>query len=1227
MEHQTATRNEFEQIAEDFIGRFRRGEHPAVSEYCDRFPAHAAEIRELFPALVMMERIAPSASEPRVAGEHADDRTAPWPRDGFGDFRIIREIGRGGMGIVYEAEQVSLGRHVAVKVLPAGRLSDHRQRDRFEREARAAAKLHHTNIVPVFAVGRHEGWQYYVMQFIQGLGLDEVLDELRRMHCQTGSTQRLGSAGELCVSPRRELSVNISRALQTGLCETARVSDPRAAAEGVAAAPWSFDDRPDADSAQPSVDATAPLASLTDAGRLSDRFSLSSSGETTPHDPAGLPAGSSCRRNYWQSVARIGVQVAAALQYAHEQGILHRDIKPANLLLDLRGTVWVTDFGLAKAAESDNLTRPEDLLGTLRYMPPEAFEGRSDPRSDVYALGLTLYELLSLTPAFNAADRHSLIKLVTMGDPPRLDQIDREIPHDLVTIVHKAVDRDPGLRYQRAADLAADLQRFIDDLPITARRASHVERLWRWSRRNPAIAWLAAAATVLVVAVAVVSSISWYQVEHALSDSESARRDALAAKSDASDRLWSSLVAEARAIRMSGQPGQHSDALRAIKEALMLPMPAGRSRDELRNEAIAAFCLPELQIDREWEALRAGGAFLALNSDFTRNAKGDEEGNVIVCRMNDGLEEFRLKVPGAVSGYDGLRFSSDGAFLHVRYLTPGGHAGRCWDLRTSPPVPVLDHDRGIFAFQPGGPLCAAAYSDGSIRIIDLATMTERQRFPEPTDSDAPWMLEWNPLQPLLAIVCHSKLRILDAENGRVLMTRDSGEDQFGHIDWHPGGRQIAVGTNHSRQILLLDSRSGETVRTFDGHRIRGIVVRFNHRGDRLASNDWSGLVRLWDVHSGRQLLALPAPGTCLQFSADDDRLAVNSDPPTARIFRCRPGREFRTLTHRSPYRSFGFQQFAIVSRSGRLLAAASDSGLALIDLPLSRDVGTIPERIEPLRFADDDRELWTRGEGGLRRWPLGRDPQDSSRLIIGPPEVVLPIVSYQGVGLSDDGQVIAMALLGNGSRVLHRSTGRIVDLTPQRDTRTCSVSPDGAWIASGSWGAGSDPGAKVWNSQTGEPVTSLPVLGLCDVCFSPDGQWLLTTGGRPRIWRVGSWEEGPSPGDSPHRQFTFSADGRILALSDEARGTIRLVKPDSGRQIARLASSEPSWLLPRCFTADGGLLIAYGSESRAIHIFDLRTLRSELAALDLDWDAPPLSPPVAATEPLEIELNLGAGAK
>ena len=218
-----------------------------------------------------------------------------------------------------------------------------------------------------------------------------------------------------------------------------------------------------------------------------------------------------------------------------------------------------------------------------------------------------------------------------------------------------------------------------------------------------------------------------------------------------------------------------------------------------------------------------------------------------------------------------------------------------------------------------------------------------------------------------------------------------------------------------------------------------------------------------------------------------------------------------------------------------------------------------------------------------------------------------------------------MALL-SGARVLDRSSGREYILGPQRDVRYCAVSSDGAWVATGSHTAGSEPGAKVWNSQTGELVRSLSVLGFCEVGFSPDGRWLLTTGGRPRLWRVGSWEEGPSLGDSPYGNFAFSADRKILALADEARGAVRLVEPDTGHELARLASPEPSWLLPLCFTTDGGLLMAYGAESRAIHIFDLRTIRAELAELDLDWDAPPLAPAEAPDwiGPLEGEVVLQA---
>ncbi len=456
------------------------------------------------------------------------------------------------------------------------------------------------------------------------------------------------------------------------------------------------------------------------------------------------------------------------------------------------------------------------------------------------------------------------------------------------------------------------------------------------------------------------------------------------------------------------------------------------------------------------------------------------------------------------------------------------------------------------------------------------------------------------------------------------MTKSSEGDLFGDIDWHPAGRQIAVSTSHTHQVLLLNARSGETVRKFEGHKSRGIVLRFNHRGDRLVSHDWSGLLRLWDVNSGGQLLALPANGTCIQFSPDDGKLAFNASPPKACLFRCRSGNEFRKLTHRSPYRNFGFSRFVQLSQNGQLLAVASDSGLVVIDLISSRDLCTIPEQIDPLMFANADRELWTSSAEGLKSWPIQGEPEGSARLRIGPPHLISAVSTYAPWGLSPDATLVAAPLYGEGALLLNRKTGGQFRLGPQRDVRSCSVSPDGAWVALGSWGAGPEPGAKVWNSRTGEHVISLPVLGLCEVGFSPDGRWLMTTGGRPRLWHVGSWDEGPSLGEFGGGYFAFTADGTIVALSDVRPGTIRLMAPDTGAQIARLAGPEPSRLLPMCFSADSGLLITYGSESRAIHLFDVRAIRAQLKELDLDWDAPPL--PTAASalaaDPIEMDVVL-----
>jgi serine/threonine protein kinase len=469
------------ELAEEFLERYRQGQRPSLKEYIDRHPHLAAEIKEVFPAMAMMENIA--LAEESLAGAPTGPAIASSsaPPEQLGDYRIIREVGRGGMGIVYEAEQVSLGRHVALKVLPRKMFVDDAQRRRFEREAKAAAKLHHTNIVPVFGVGEHDGLPYYVMQFIQGLGLDGVLDELK--HMQSGAAMATG--GELRVSRKDVSAVAVARSLMTGAFEFG--------AGGVS--PSSEPQESDAPRSEENVSAT---------GKLSDSFTLSSS---TLKLPVSSVTGQSKakRATYWQSVAHIGVQVADALEYAHKQGIQHRDIKPSNLLLDTRGTVWVADFGLARADNEDHLTQTGDIVGTLRYMPPEAFEGRSDKRGDIYSLGLTLYEMLARTPAYEDRDRHRLIKRVTTEEPARLDKLDRVIPRDLVTIVHKAIDREPARRYATAGALAADLQRFLDDEPIQARRQTQLERYWRWARHNPGIAVLGGVLTAMLFIATVVS--------------------------------------------------------------------------------------------------------------------------------------------------------------------------------------------------------------------------------------------------------------------------------------------------------------------------------------------------------------------------------------------------------------------------------------------------------------------------------------------------------------------------------------------------------------------------------------------------------------------------------------------------------------------------------------------------------------------------------------------------
>jgi tetratricopeptide (TPR) repeat protein len=616
----------FDELAEEFAGRYRRGERPSLQEYVDRCPEMVDEIRELFPALLEVEQ-AEEVLGPRH--ELAARSIAPAFRQ-VGDYRVIREVGRGGMGVVFEAEQVSLGRRVALKILPGAIATDGKALERFRREARAAARLHHTNIVPVFEVGQDGDVVFYAMQFILGQGLEVVIDELarQRQHSRQESAPPLKPAPAASSPPVRPDTIRTER---TGAAPGRSASLlVRERTEGMAASPQALRVSHIARSlltgtfaaeiAGPQQPGSSNGLTATDDRAIgaSDR---SPSGPDSPVSfapsptSAVLPGGtqvstveSSGRRlPFFRSVAQIGRQVAQGLAYAHARGIIHRDIKPSNLLLDSAGVVWITDFGLAKA-EDEGLTATGDILGTLRYMAPERFRGEGDARADVYALGLTLYELLTLRPGFESTDRLRMIERIKAEDPARPRTLDGRVPRDLETIVLKAIDKDPGRRYPTADAMAEDLRRYLDDEPVLARRTTALERCARWARHNPGVAFLGGLLTAVLLLVTVGSLIAAGSMKRlAAKEAKAARTAELnATEADAQRQQAEANFAKARSAV--------DESFTKISESQLLAVPGMQPlRRELLSSALG-FYEGFVQEHGDDPTVRAGlaSAFLRL---------------------------------------------------------------------------------------------------------------------------------------------------------------------------------------------------------------------------------------------------------------------------------------------------------------------------------------------------------------------------------------------------------------------------------------------------------------------------------------------------------------------------------------------------------------------------------------------------------------------------------------
>lgn len=391
-------RDPLELLATQFLEESRQGKRPRVEEYAARYPRLAGELRELLSTLLALEEMKSRqelASVRQPLPEH-------WNITRLGEFRVLREIGRGGMGVVFEGIHEKINRRVAIKLLPWRFPRQSRWRRQFLREAQLAAQLKHPHIVPVFSYGEEDGRCYYVMQLIEGVGLDRLIQRLRQ-------------------------------------------------GRGIVA-----------------VD------------EIHSEFRQHGQKGGIPAQTAGL-SNRVLRRGAWHQFAKIGAQVASALRYAHQQGTLHRDIKPGNVMLDVKGALWITDFGLAMAKEHA-MSGQEVVAGTIRYMAPEQFEGMVDERSDIYSFGVTLYELCTLVPAFSMSTRMQLIQGIRAGERRPPMEIVPTMPRRLNAIITKCMAISPAERYQSVDEVLEDLTRFLAGQPL---RGESRPPFWkRWWKRD-----------------------------------------------------------------------------------------------------------------------------------------------------------------------------------------------------------------------------------------------------------------------------------------------------------------------------------------------------------------------------------------------------------------------------------------------------------------------------------------------------------------------------------------------------------------------------------------------------------------------------------------------------------------------------------------------------------------------------------------------------------------------